>query len=469
MAVKPITRIPSDVLTSLESRLAGESITDRHPAYDRARRVWNGEIDRRPAMIARCAGPADVVACVNFAREQQLPLAVRGGGHGVAGHALCDGGLVIDLSALKRIEVDPENATVRAQGGCTLGELDRETQRWGLATPLGVVTKTGIAGLTLSGGMGWLRRKHGLSCDNLVSAQLVTADGRLSTASEEENADLFWAIRGGGGNVGVVTSFDYRLHPVGPEVFACFVLYPLPRAADVLRFCERYLAEAPEELAPIGILGRVPEAGDFPAEAHGKPYVALLAAYPADAAQGERVGRPLRELGDPIADLSGAMRWTGAQAMLDEDYPDGWRYYWKSVNIAELSDAVIARLVEHAAAAPSPHSTLDIWYQGGAMARLGEQRTAFANRSEPYLIGIEANWEEETGSDGNVRWVRDVFADLQSFSRGGVYLNFPGFLEEGERLMREGYGRNYDRLVEVKTKYDPTNLFRLNPNIAPRS
>jgi FAD/FMN-containing dehydrogenase len=469
MAVKPITRVPSDVLTTLESRLAGESITDRHPAYDRARRVWNGEIDRRPAMIARCAGPADVVACVNFAREQQLPLAVRGGGHGVAGHALCGGGLVIDLSALKRIEVDPENATVRAQGGCTLGELDRETQRCGLATPLGVVTKTGIAGLTLSGGMGWLRRKHGLSCDNLVSAQVVTADGRLITASEAENADLFWAIRGGGGNFGVVTSFDYRLHPVGPEVFASFVLYPVERAADVLRFCERYLAEAPEELAPIGILGRVPEAGDFPAEAQGKPYVALLAAYPTDAAEGERVGRPLRELGDPIADLSGAMGWTEAQAMLDEDYPDGWRYYWKSVNVPELSDAVIDRLVEHAAAAPSPHSTLDIWYQGGAMARVGEQETAFANRSEPYLIGIEANWEEEMGSDKNVRWVRDVFADIQSFSRGGVYLNFPGFLEEGERLMREGYGRNYDRLVEVKTTYDPTNLFRLNPNIAPTS
>ena len=463
------TEIPSPAVEDLASPLRGELIRTGDPRYEPARQLWNGMIERRPALIVRCAGPDDVVAAVSFARDNELLLAVRGGGHGVAGHALCDGGLVIDLSEMKGIDVDPEALRARAEGGCTLGDLDRATQRHGLATPLGVVTRTGIAGLTLSGGMGWLRRKHGLSCDNLVSAQVVTADGSLRTASDSENADLFWAIRGGGGNFGVVTSFEYRLHPVGPEVFVCFVFYPAERAADALRFCERYLSEAPEELAPLGILGRVPEADEFPSEAHGEPCVAFLAPYPGDAAEGERVVRPLRELGDPISDLSGTMPWTEAQAILDEDYPDGWRYYWKSLNVPELSDEVIERLVEHAAAAPSPHSTIDVWYQGGAMARVGEEETAFANRDEPYLLGIEGNWEEESGSAENVAWVRDTFADMRFFSEGGVYLNFPGFLEEGEQLLHQGYGRNYERLREVKAKYDPKNLFRLNPNVEPRS
>jgi FAD/FMN-containing dehydrogenase len=425
-------------------------------------------IDRRPALIARCVDAEDVVACVRFAYERELPLAIRGGGHGVAGHAVCDGGLVVDLSTMRRIAVDPRLRTVRAQGGCTLGELDQETQRYGLATPLGVVTKTGIAGLTLSGGMGWLRRKYGLSCDNLVSAQVVTADGRLLTASDEENPDLFWAIRGGGGNFGVVTSFEYRLHPVGPDVFVCFVLYAAELAGEVLPFAERYLSELGADLAPLGILGHVPEAEGFPPEAHGDPYVALLAVYPGDAADGERVTQPLRKLGAPIVDLSGPMHWTEAQAMLDEDYPDGWRYYWKSVNLPELGDEVIDRLVAHAAAAPSPDSTIDVWYQGGALARIDEWATAFANRGEPYLLGIEGNWEAESASEANVAWVRETYADMRSLSRGGVYLNFPGFLEEGEPLLREGYGANYQRLREVKAKYDPTNLFRLNANIEPK-
>ena len=467
MAVTPLSPVSSDALTSLDTQLTGEAIAYEHPDYDRARRVWNGMIDRRPALIARCADPADVVACVNFARVRELPLAVRGGGHGVAGHALCDAGLVIDLSRMKWIEIDPDARTARAQGGCTLGELDRETQRRGLAAPLGVVSRTGIAGLTLSGGMGWLRRKHGLSCDNLISAQIVTADGRLVTASDDENADLFWAIRGGGGNFGVVTSFEYRLHPVGPEVFVCFVLYPAERACAVLRFCERYLDDAPQELAPIAILGRVSNAGDFPPEARGQPYVGLLAPYAGDAAEGERVVQPLRELGEPIADLSDVMSWTEAQAMLDDDYPVGWRYYWKSVNVHELRDEVIERLIQLAAAAPSPYSTIDVWYQGGAIARIGEQATAFANRSEPYLLGIEGNSEAGAAAEENVAWVRETFADMRSLCGRGVYLNFPGFLEEGEELLREGYGTNYERLRELKSKYDPTNVFRLNANIEP--
>jgi FAD/FMN-containing dehydrogenase len=452
----------------LAARLRGEVIRPEDPGYDGARAVWNGMIDRRPALVARCADAGDVAAAVGFARDRALALAVRGGGHGVAGHAVCDDGLVIDLSAMTAIEVDADARTARAQGGCTLGDLDRETQRHGLATPLGVVTKTGIAGLTLSGGMGWLRRKHGLSCDNLVSAEIVTADGRTLTASAGEHDDLFWGIRGGGGNFGVVTSFTYRLHPVGPEVAFCFVLYSAARVREVLRACEAYLAGAPEDVAPLGVLGRVPATEDFPEESHGEPFVALLALHPGDPAEGERILRPLREIAEPITDLSATMPYTEAQAALDEDYPDGWRYYWKSVNVPELSDEAIDRLARHAAAAPSAHSTIDVWYQGAAMARVGESETAFANRGEGYLLGIEGNWEAAAGSDEHVAWVRDTVEDMRAFSRGGIYLNFPGFLEEGEQLLRDGYGANYDRLLEVKARYDPANLFRLNANLAPR-
>jgi FAD/FMN-containing dehydrogenase len=461
------TEVPSPAVDDFASRIRGRLIRTGDSGYEPARELWNGMIDRRPALIARCADPDDVVAAVNFARENQLLLAVRGGGHGVAGHAVCDGGLVVDLSEMKGVDVAPESQTARAEGGCTLGDLDRETQRHGLATPLGVVTKTGIAGLTLSGGMGWLRRRYGLSCDNLASVQIVVADGNLLTASESENEDLFWAIRGGGGNFGVVTSFEYRLHRVGPEVFFCFVLYPADRAREVLQSCERYLLEAREEVAPVGVFGRVPEAEEFPPDSHGKPHVALLALYPGNPAEGEEILRPLREIVDPIADLSGTMPYTEAQAVLDEDYPDGWCYYWKSVNVSELSDDVIELLAGHAAAAPSPHSTIDVWYQGGEMARVGEEETAFANRSEPYLLGIEGNWERDSGSNETIAWVRDTIADMRPFSDGGIYLNFPGFLEEGEELLREGYGRNYERLAEVKAKYDPNNLFRLNANLEP--
>ena len=461
------TDLPSSAVDEFASGLRGELIRPGDPGYEPARQIWNGVIDRRPALVARCAGVEDVVAAVNFANDNELLLAVRGGGHGVAGHALCEGGLVIDLSQMRAVEVDPEGQTAHAQGGCTLGDVDRETQRHRLATPLGVVTETGIAGLTLSGGLGHLRRKHGLSCDNLVSAQVVTADGSLLTARDSENEDLFWALRGGGGNFGVVTSFEYRLHPVGPDVFVGFVFYRAADAKEVLQSCERYLSEASEDVSPVAFFGRVPEAEEFPPGSHGEPYLTVLVLHPGDPAEGERILRPLREIADPIADLSATMAYTDAQAILDEDYPDGWRYYWKSLNVPELSDELIERLAEHAAAAPSPHSTIDIWYQGGAMARVGEEETAFANRGEPYLLGLEANWEEESGSDENVAWVRDVFADMRSFSSGGIYLNFPGFLEEGEQLLHEGYGKNYERLAEVKTKYDPTNLFRLNANIKP--
>src|SRR5215211_4103252 len=455
------------IVEEFASKLRGELLRPGDAGYEEARLIWNGVIDKRPALIARCAGVGDVIDSVNFAGENDLLVAVRGGGHNVAGNAACDGGLVIDLSAMKGIRVDPERRTVRTEGGATLGDLDRETQVFGLATPLGVVSKTGIAGLTLGGGIGWLRRKYGLSSDNLVSVAVVTAHGRFLTASESENEDLFWGIRGGGGNFGVVTSLEYRLYPVGPEVMFCFVLYPGDRAKEVLRFGEEYMAEAPEEVSPVGVLGRVPPVELFPEHWHGEPFMAFLAMYVGDAEEGERVLRPLRELGGSIADLSARMPYTEAQAILDEDYPEGWHYYWKSQNVDGLPDEALERLVEHAEAAPSEHSTIDVWYQGGAMARVGAAETAFGDRSSPILLGIEANWEDPQDDEVNLAWVRSCFSDMRRFSNGGLYLNFPGFLEEGEQLLRDVYGENYERLVALKNKYDATNLFRLNQNIKP--
>jgi FAD/FMN-containing dehydrogenase len=455
------------VVEGLESGLRGGLIRPEDEGYEEARKLWNGMIDRRPALIVRAADEADVVAAVNFAREHAVLAAVRGGGHNVAGTASADGGLVIDLSAMKDIRVDPERRTVRAGAGVTIGELDAETQKYGMATPMGVVSETGIAGLTLNGGIGHLRRKHGLSSDNLVSADLVTADGRLVTASESENEDLFWGIRGGGGNFGVVTTFEYRLHPVGPEVMFAFVLYPGDRAKEVLRFGEEYVGQAPDEVSPVGVLGRVPHDEMFPEEWHGEQYVLFLAMYAGPVEEGEKVLAPLRELGDPIADFSGPMPYTEAQKLLDEDYPDGMRYYWKSVNVASLGDEAIEQLMAYAEAAPSHHSTIDVWYQGGAMGRVGAGETAFGDRSAPILLGIEGNWEESQDDEANVAWARKTVAGMRRFSDGGIYLNFPGFLEEGQEMMKDAYGENYGRLVALKDEYDPENLYRMNQNVKP--
>lgn len=447
--------------------LRGELLRPGDPDYDEARKVWNGMIDRRPDFIARCRSAADVIRAVNFARENGILLAVRGGGHNVAGTGTVDGGLLIDLSPMKGVHVDPERRTVRAEGGVTIGELDEKTQIFGLAAPMGVVSKTGISGLTLSGGVGWLRRKHGLSSDNLVSADVVTADGRFLTASETGHPDLFWGLRGGGGNFGVVTSLEYRLHPVGPEVMFCFVFYPGENAREVLRAINEYMAEAPDEVSPLSFLGRVPSDEAFPKERHGEQFVAVAAMYAGGVERGERVLAPLRKLAEPIADFSGAMPYVEAQRLLDEDYPDGGRYYWKSVSANELTDEAIERLVAHAGAAPSGHSTIDVWYHGGEMARVGASDTAFADRSSSVLLGIEANWEEPEDDGSNVAWAREVVRDMDRFSGGGMYLNFPGFLEEGEKMVKSAFGENYERLATLKSEYDPNNLFRVNANVRP--
>ena len=468
LAEEPTPASGEDPAAQLESAMRGRLIRPGDADYDAARQVWNGMVDKRPQLIARCAGVADVIAAVNFGREHGLPIAVRGGGHNVAGSAVCDDGLVIDLSPMNGVRVDPRSATVRAEGGVTIGALDHETQAFGLAVPMGVVTATGIAGLTLGGGLGWLRRKYGLSCDNLISADVVTADGQLVTASEQENQELLWGLRGGGGNFGVVTSFEFRAHPVGPEVFVAFVIHPGAAAADALRFYRDWAATAPDEISSFAILWHAPVMDEIPAEHHHAPIAVFVAVHCGDAAQAQEDLTALREFGDPLADLSDTMPYLQAQMFFDADYPaHEMRYYWKSHYLRELSDEAIAALVELNEASPSHHSTLDLWQLGGAFARAGVQDTAFGHRSAPFLLGIEANWENPSDDDACLAWARDVFRRLEPYSTGAQYVNFPGLYEDADTMVQGTFGPNLERLAALKRRYDPDNVFRLNHNIRP--
>ena len=450
-----------------EAGFHGDLIRPADPGYDDARSVWNGMIDKRPALIARCRGVADVISAVDFAREHDLLVAVRGGGHNVAGTAVCDDGLVIDLSETRGVRVDPDERTVWVQAGATWADVDHETQAFGLATPGGVVSETGVAGLTLGGGIGHLRCKYGLSCDNLRSVELVTADGDYLTASRDEHEDLFWGLRGGGGNFGVVTGFEFELHPVGPEVATCLVFYPSDQLTDCLRAYRAYVDSAPDEVSTLVFAGELPDEDLFEGDDVHRQKFAIMGCYAGAVDDGTRALAALRELAAPIADLSGVMPYTELQQLLDEDYPDGMRYYWKSLYLDGLSDSAIERLAYWADVAPSPLSTVDVWQLGGEIAQVDVEDSAFAGRHAPFLLGVEANWERPEDDDANVEWVRSCLADMRQFSDGSVYLNFPGFLEDGEETMRTTFGPTYVRLVELKDEYDPTNFFSRNQNIVP--
>jgi FAD/FMN-containing dehydrogenase len=457
-----------DALSTLRTTLQGNLIEPGEVAYDEARALWNGMIDKYPVAIARCKNTADVQKAVKFARANHLTIAVRGGGHNVAGLASVDGGIIIDLSEMNSVEVDPMKRVVKVAGGAKLKDIDHATQAFGLAVPAGVVSATGIAGLTLNGGMGWLRRKYGLSCDNLMAAEVVTANGEIIRASETENPDLLWGLRGGGGNFGVVTSFEFKAYQLGPEIAFTFVFYRLEHTKTVLRAHESFLKkDIAGDVSTIAVLGRVPHAEVFPHEIHGTPFVGILGMYAGNAAKGEEVMRPLRELGTPLVDLSSRMPYTQAQTVYDEDYPNGKRYYWKSTSLTQLSDEVIEVLGHYAKQAPSDHSTIDIWYHGGAIANLSEEATAYGRRDIPYLVNPEANWDDPKDDAANIAWARDLLKALTPYSESNLYLNFPGFLEEGDAMMRSAFGRNYERLVELKTTYDPQNVFRMNQNIKP--
>ena len=467
MATETTTRAQTTDLGRLRDSIRGPVIAPDDEGYDAGRAIWNGAIDRRPACIARCTGVADVVAAVRFARERGLLVAVRSGGHGVGGHALCDGGLVIDLSPMKGIRVDPAARTARAEAGVLWGELDRETQFHGLATVGGIVTHTGIAGLTLGGGIGWLMRKHGATVDNLLSVEVVTAEGALLTASGEENPDLFWGIRGGGGNFGVVTSFEYRLHPVGPVVLAGPIFHPLEDARDVLAFYREFIATAPDELTTIFELSVAPPAPFLPEDVHGKPIVMVGACYSGAPEDGIEVVRPLKEFGNPIVDLLEPKLYTALQSMFDPSVPHGWHRYWKSVELPPLTDDAIDTLVDHASAQTSPKSYCIVFQLGGALARAAEDETAFSQRDAAYNVNINAVWtEDDPEGERHVAWARDFFSAMQPHAGRRVYLNFLG--DEGAERVRQAYGdRVYERLVHLKRAYDPTNFFRLNQNIEP--
>jgi FAD/FMN-containing dehydrogenase len=437
--------------------------------YDDARAIWNGLIDRRPALIVQCTGPADVVDAVNFAREQELLLSVKGGGHNVAGNAVNDGGLVIDLSQMRGVHVDPATQTVRAEGGALWGDCDRETQLFGLAVPGGVVSTTGIAGLTLHGGVGHLRRKHGLSVDSLLSVDIVTADGQLRRASADENEDLFWAVRGAGSNFGAVTSFEFKAHPVGPMVMVGAVFYPQNDARTLLAAWRDYMASAPEELSSVAFFWNVPAHEPFPPEHHGKPVLILAAVHSGSVEDGEPAVQPLRDLAPPLVDLSGPWPWLGLQSGFDALFPHGEFRYWKSRAFAELPDGAIDEIADWAGRRPTPLTDITIWHHGGAMSRVGETETPYAGRDALFLVTGEVSWTDPAQSEEAIAWGREFWAAMGRHSTGGVYLNFPGLGEEKEDLVRAGYGANYDRLAALKAKYDPTNLFRMNLNITPES
>ena len=459
--------IDDDAIAVLQERIRGEVLTPSHPGYEDARAVQNGLITRRPGAIVRCAGVADVVEVVNLARDRGIVLSVRGGGHNVAGNAINEGGVVIDLSGMRGVHVDPAVRTARAQGGATWGDVDRETQVFGLATPGGVISTTGIGGLTLHGGWGWLRRKHGYSLDNLLSVEIVTADGQVRTASATEHPDLFWAVRGAGSNFGVVTSFEFALHPVGPDVALCAPAYALEDAATVLPAWRDFMANAPDEISSNVLMWSVPPAEIFPVELHGRPIVILASMYSGDAEQGMQMMQPMREFATPLLDLSGIEPYTVLQSSFDWAIPKGGLYYWKSLYLNGLDEATIDAIVQCAATRPTPETPLELWGLGGAPSRVSPTETAFGRRDAPYLLTLSASWSDPTDTDRCIAWARQNWKDMRRFSDGGLYLNFAGFGEEKEALLREGYGANYDRLATLKAKYDPGNLFRMNLNIKP--
>lgn len=454
---------------ALKTTLRGPLLRFGDPSYDDVRQIWNGMMDKRPALIARCQGTADVINAINFGRDNGILLAVRGGGHNVAGHSSCDGGLMIDLSLMNGVRVDARAGIVRAQGGCTLGDLDRETQVFGLAVPAGVVSTTGIAGLTLGGGTGWQTRKRGLTIDNLISIDIVTADGKARVASETENNDLFWAVRGGGGNFGVVTSFEYRAYPVGPTVMLCAPFYPFEMSGRVIRAFRDFMREAPAEFGAALLFWSLPANPYFPQQHHGKAAVIPVLVYVGDIAEGDRLTKPLRSIGAPLVDLSGPYPWTGLQAMFDPFVPKrALQYYWKNLYLKGDDDEVLDHLIEVAATVPSRHTYLVFQPLAGAIGCVAADATAFGPRNMNYMFEFDSMWSDPADAEKNISWTRQKWADLHKYSDGGLYINFPGFGEEGEKLVRSAVGNaSYERLAQVKAKYDPENLFRLNQNIKP--
>ncbi|MDQ4096998.1 MAG: FAD-binding oxidoreductase, partial [Actinomycetota bacterium] len=456
---------PEALRTQLAEGFTGELITSADPSYEERRRVWNGSIDRRPALIARCARRDDVAAALRVASESGVALAVRSGGHSFPGLSVCDDGVVIDLGLMKGVRVDPGRERVRAQAGLLLGELDKETQSFGYAVPAGIVTHTGLAGLTLGGGIGWIMRKYGLTIDNLRSVDLVTADGELVTASEQENADLFWGVRGGGGNFGVVTEFEFQMHRLGPQVVAGPVFWPAEQAREVLSFYRDWLVDCPDELMTIVVQRKAPDLPVIPRELVGRLVIAVAACYSGNVAEGERVLQPLKEFGSPVLDLCVPKPYLAHQKMFDPSFRHGNWYYVRSCDVAALTEDVIDIMAEYGQQITSPITSIALWQMGGAVARIDDNATAFNGRHAGFTFNINGNSETADGFEDQRRWARRYWDSLAPHHTS-VYVNF--LMEEGEERVRQAYGtEKYDRLKALKRKYDPTNFFRLNQNISP--
>jgi FAD/FMN-containing dehydrogenase len=464
-ATGPAVPLDAGAVEALASAFRGELVRRGARTYDEHRRVWNGSVDRHPALIARCAGVQDVIAAVRFARTHGLLAAVRGGGHSFPGYSVCDGGMVIDLGLMKGIRVDPEARTVRVQAGVLLGELDRETQPLGLVVPAGFVSHTGVAGLTLGGGIGFTMRKFGLTIDNLLSVDLVTAEGELLKASEQENADLFWGVRGGGGNFGVVTEFEFRLNPLGPQVLAGPIFWPMDEAPGVLSFYREWIADCPDELMTLIVQRRAPALPAMPPDLVGQRVVAVVCVYAGSVDEGEEVVRPLRDFRPPALDLCAPMPFVAHQQMYDAAFPHGWWYYFRSCDVAELNDDIIDVMVDYGHRIESPITSLALWQMGGAVSRVGEDETAFNGRGAGHTFNINGNTMTAEGFAHEREWARGLWTALAPYHTG-VYVNF--LMDEGEDRVRQAYGAaKYDRLRALKRKYDPDNFFRLNQNIPP--
>lgn len=452
-------------IESFKSQLQGEVVLPSDAQYDQLRQIWNAMVDRRPGLIVRCASPEDVVQAVRLARQHQLLVSIRGGGHNIAGNAVCDGGLMIDLSMMKKVQVDRDAARARVEPGCTLADFDSAAQAHRLATPLGINSTTGVAGLTLGGGFGWLSRKYGMTVDNLLSADVVTADGSQVHASESENADLFWGLRGGGGNFGVVTSFEFQLHPVGPEVLSGLIVFPFADAKSVLAQFARFTKTMPDELNVWMVIRKAPPLPFLPADVHGKEIVALALCYLGDPGVGGKLIEPLRGFGTAHGEHIGVQPFTAWQQAFDPLLAPGSRNYWKSHNFSELGEGAIDTVIEYAGKLPSPQCEIFVATLGGQTSRVAPDAMAYSSRDAQYVMNVHARWDSVDEDEACIAWAREFFATSQPFASGGAYINFLT-QDETERI-EFAYGPSYKRLVEIKTKYDPTNLFRMNQNIRP--